>query len=220
MSVRDSFENSMKELQNDLKTMGNMVEQQLDRAVKSLLNEDCDLAEKVIKEDDEIDALEKEVENKAIILIATQQPLATDLRKIFTISKIVTDLERIADHCVSIARITQRLDNEKEYIRHLKEISDMKNIISYMIKGSIESYIHADKDKAYEVCKTDDSLDELYMSLHSLILNDMKDEKVLIENGTKLLFMLKFLERIGDHLTNICEWTIYLVTGHQVSLND
>ncbi|SHH40878.1 phosphate transport system protein [Clostridium collagenovorans DSM 3089] len=218
--MRDSFENSMKELQNDLKTMGNMVEQQLDRAVKSLLNEDCDLAEKVIKEDDEIDALEKEVENKAIILIATQQPLATDLRKIFTISKIVTDLERIADHCVSIARITQRLDNEKEYIRHLKEISDMKNIISYMIKGSIESYIHADKDKAYEVCKTDDSLDELYMSLHSLILNDMKDEKVLIENGTKLLFMLKFLERIGDHLTNICEWTIYLVTGHQVSLND
>lgn len=218
--MRDSFENSMKELQNDLKTMGNMVEQQLDRAVKSLLNEDCDLAEKVIKEDDEIDALEKEVENKAIILIATQQPLATDLRKIFTISKIVTDLERIADHCVSIARITQRLDDEKEYIRHLKEISDMKNIISYMIKGSIESYIHADKDKAYEVCKTDDSLDELYMSLHSLILNDMKDEKVLIENGTKLLFMLKFLERIGDHLTNICEWTIYLVTGHQVSLND
>lgn len=218
--MRDSFENSMKELQNDLKTMGNMVEQQLDRAVKSLLTEDCDLAEKVIKEDDEIDALEKEVENKAIILIATQQPLATDLRKIFTISKIVTDLERIADHCVSIARITQRLDNEKEYIRHLKEISDMKNIISYMIKESIESYIHADKDKAYEVCKTDDSLDELYMSLHSLILKDMKDEKVLIENGTKLLFMLKFLERIGDHLTNICEWTIYLVTGHQVSLND
>lgn len=218
--MRDSFENSMKELQNDLKTMGNMVEQQLDRAVKSLLNEDCDLAEKVIKDDDEIDALEKEVENKAIILIATQQPLATDLRKIFTISKIVTDLERIADHCVSIARITQRLDNEKEYIRHLKEISDMKNIISYMIKESIESYIHADKDKAYEVCKTDDSLDELYMSLHSLILKDMKDEKVLIENGTKLLFMLKFLERIGDHLTNICEWTIYLVTGHQVSLND
>lgn len=218
--MRDSFENSMKELQNDLETMGNMVEQQLDRAVKSLLNEDCDLAERVIKEDDEIDALEKEVENKAIILIATQQPLATDLRKIFTISKIVTDLERIADHCVSIARITQRLDDEKEYIRHLKEIGDMKNIISYMIKGSIESYIHGDKEKAYEVCKTDDSLDELYMSLQSLILNDMKNEKVLIENGTKLLFMLKFLERIGDHLTNICEWTIYLVTGHQVSLND
>ncbi|MEG2353243.1 MAG: phosphate signaling complex protein PhoU [Clostridium sp.] len=218
--MRNSFENSMDNLQSDLVNMGTMVEGQLEKAVHCLLNEDCILAEAIILGDDEIDNLERIVESKAIRLIATQQPLARDLRKIFTIIKIVTDLERIGDHCVSIARITKRLENQNLYIRNLQEINSMKNIISVMIRGSIDSYVYVDEKKAYEVCSLDDSLDERYMKLYSRILEDMNSNKVLIENGTNLLFVIKFLERIGDHLTNICEWTIYLATGEQVLLND
>jgi phosphate transport system protein len=152
-------------------------------------------------------------------LIATQQPLALDLRNIFTMTKIVSDLERMADHAVDIAKITLRLKGEK-YIKQLIDIPRMADIVKKMIKLCLDAYVQGDVDKAYSTCKMDDDVDAIYRQVFSELLVLMMKDPTTIKQATQFLFVCKFLERVADHATNICESTIYLVTGEQVDLNE
>ncbi|WP_142414476.1 phosphate signaling complex protein PhoU [Hathewaya massiliensis] len=217
--VRSGFESSLRDMHNDLLRMGSIVEKQIFDSIKALENRDLELAEKVIKNDDIIDNTEKEIEDMAIKLIAMQQPLASDLRTIFTTTKIVTDLERIADHAVDIAKITKKLSKD-EYVRELVYIPKMSEIVKSMIKDSLDAYVEGSIDKAYEVCRRDDKVDELYKIVFNEMIEIMKNNSEHTNQATQFLFVCKFLERIADHTTNICEWTIYLVTGKQVDLNE
>lgn len=217
--TRNSFDTSLHELHNELLRMGSIVEKQIYKCIDALVNQNCDLAEQVIKDDDLVDDLQKEIEDKCIKLIATQQPLAHDLRDIFTTSKIVTDLERMADHAVDIAKITLRLKNEK-YIKKLIDIPRMAEIVKEMIKLSLDAYVSGDVDKAYATCKMDDEVDAIYRQVFSELLVIMMEDSRAINQATQFLFICKFLERVADHTTNICEWTIYLVTGEQIDLNE
>jgi phosphate transport system protein len=217
--TRNSFDTSLHELHNELLRMGSIVEKQIYKCIEALVNQDCTLAEQVMKDDDLVDDLETEIEDKCIKLIATQQPLAHDLRNIFTISKIVTDLERMADHAVDIAKITLRLKDEK-YIKKLIDIPRMAEIVKKMIKSSLDAYVDRDVDKAYATCKMDDEVDGIYRQVFSELLVIMMEDSKTIKQATQFLFICKFLERVADHTTNICEWTIYLVTGEQIDLND
>ncbi|AWZ49829.1 phosphate signaling complex protein PhoU [Hathewaya limosa] len=217
--VRVSFESSMEELHNDIIRMGSMVEKQLYNAVKSVLNKDSIMAEEIIKKDDEIDDFEKDIEDKAIKLIATQQPLAGDLRNIFTSTKIVTDLERIADHAVNISKMTIKIKNSNME-QELVLINDIVEIILNMFRESLDSYVEGNVKKAYEVCAMDDEVDRLYGLAFTKIIDSINEKSKDIDTIYRILLAYKYLERIGDHITNICEWTIYLVTGEKVDLNE
>jgi phosphate transport system protein len=217
--TRASFDAGLEQIHNDILTMGSIVEKQIYKCIEALVNQDCDLAEKVIKDDDLVDNLQKVIENKCVMLIATQQPLAHDLRTIFTSTKIVTDLERIADHAVDISKIAIRLKGQT-YIKELVHIPQMADIAKEMIKLSIDAYIEADTEKAYSTCKMDDKMDTLYKEVLNELLLLMSEDSTTVNQGSQLLFVCKFLERVADHTTNICEWTVYLVTGEQIDLND
>lgn len=216
---RGAFDLNLQELHNDLLRMGSIVEKQIHQCIEGLVNQDEKLSDLVIINDDLVDSLQKEIEDKCIKLIAMQQPLAKDLRTIFTTIKIVTDLERMADHAVDIAKIAKRLKNEK-YIKELIDIPKMAGIVQTMIKDSLDSYVDSNVEKAYSTCKMDDSVDSIYKQVFSELLVNMMKDTATITQATQFLFVCKFLERVADHTTNICESTIYLVTGEQIDLND
>ncbi|QAA33719.1 MULTISPECIES: phosphate signaling complex protein PhoU [Clostridium] len=217
--TRTSFDYGLQLLHDDLVKMGSIVEKQIHGSVESLVNQDVELAEKIIKGDDLVDDLQREIEDKCIKLIGREQPLAKDLRNIFTTTKIVTDLERMADHAVDIAKITRRLKDEK-YIKKLIDIPKIATVVQEMIKLSIDAYIEGDSDRAYEICKMDDEVDAIYKKIFTELLAYMDDHHETVAQASQLLFVCKYLERIADHVTNICEWTIYLVTGNFVDLNE
>lgn len=217
--TRGSFDIHLQELHNDILRMGSIVEKQIYQCIEALANQDVELADKIMENDDLVDNMEKEIENKCIKLIATQQPLAHDLRNIFTTTKIITDLERMADHAVDIAKITHRLKGEK-YIKKLIDIPKMADIVKDMIKRSLDAYVEGNVDKAYETCKMDDQIDAIYKQVFIELLEIMRNDPSTITQAAQFLFVCKFLERVADHTTNICEWTIYLVTGELVDLNE
>lgn len=205
-------------LHNNLIRMGVLVEKQLDLAIRALLESDMDLAEVVKREDQPIDLLQREIEDEAIKLIATQQPVASDLRIIFTTIKIVTDLERMGDHAVDIARIAINLrDNPVTLLN--EELVAMKDTVTRMIEESLDAFVSMDEDRAYEVTKLDDIVDDYYVTSIRKLYELAQNDPSLLKQAAQLNFVTKYMERIGDHVTNICEWTIYIVTGEFVELN-
>ncbi|WP_443662488.1 phosphate signaling complex protein PhoU [Clostridium sp.] len=217
--ARRVFEANLQELHNDLIRMGSIVEKQIHDCIDALVTHNIEKAHKIMEDDDIVDVMEREIEDKAIRLIAMQQPLAIDLRNIFTTTKIVTDLERMADYAVDVAKITIRLKDEK-YIKQLVDIPKMAEIVVHMIKDSLDAYVSGDIEKAYAVCKRDDEVDDIYKEVFGELLRIMFENQETVNQATQFLFICKWLERIADHTTNICEWTIYLVTGEKVNLNE
>ncbi|MBU3158567.1 phosphate signaling complex protein PhoU [Clostridium frigoris] len=217
--ARKVFEANLQELHNDLIRMGSIVEKQIHDCIDALVTQDIEKAKKIMEDDDIVDVMEREIEDKAIRLIAMQQPLAIDLRNIFTTTKIVTDLERMADYAVDVAKITVRLKDEK-YIKQLVDIPRMAEIVVLMIRDSLDAYVSGDIEKAYAVCKRDDEVDDIYKEVFGELLRIMFENQKTVNQATQFLFICKWLERIADHTTNICEWTIYLVTGEKVNLNE
>ena len=217
--TRNYFDQELQELQVLLLKMSSMVEEILGNSVKALKAQDVELAQKVIENDDLIDDMEFVVEDKCLKLIALQSPLAKDLRVIATALKIITDLERIADYAVDIAKITIKLANEK-YIKELIDIPRMAEIAVKMVKGSIDAYVHLDTEKAREVAKWDDEVDALYRQTFRELLFIMMEDPKTSHQATNFLLISRYLERIGDHVTNICERIIYAVTSEHVNLND
>lgn len=217
--VRRHFESSINDLHSDIVRMGSKTERQIYLAMEALVKKDTDLAQKVINDDDIVDRMQKDIEDKSIKLIAMQQPLAVDLRDIFTVTKTITDLERMADHAVDIAKVVKRLKNE-EYVKELVDIPNLATLVREMIKDSIDAFVARDLDKAYAVCKKDNDVDALYKTIFSELLEVMVTNKNATAQSAQLLFVCKNLERIADHCTNICESTIYIVTGKQIDLNE
>lgn len=217
--TRNYFDKELQELQVSLLKMSSMTEEILDNSIKALKTQDAMLAQKVIDDDSEIDEMEYIVEDKCIKLIALQSPLAKDLRLIATALKIITDLERIADYAVDIAKITLKLQHEK-YIKELIDIPRMGEIAARMVKGAINAYVNLDTEEAREVAKLDDEVDGLYKQIFRELLFIMMEDPKTIHQATYFLLISRYLERICDHVTNICERIIHTVTSEHVNLND
>jgi phosphate transport system protein len=216
--MRSGFQRELDELYQDVLKMGSIVEQQIFNAVESLKNKDKELAEKVIKDDDIVDNLETSIEDKCIKLIARQQPIAKDLRIIFTGIKIVTDLERMSDYATDIAKFTIRLLGEK-YVKPLIDIPRMSEKTRKMVKDALDAYVHEDTELARQVCADDDEIDHLYKQIFNELLIIMMQDPKTIKQATQLLFSARALERIADHATNLGEWVIFQVTGKKKDLN-
>ncbi|OOM74146.1 hypothetical protein CLPUN_41200 [Clostridium puniceum] len=219
--TRGSQDTKVKNINRELINMANLVEKQIYESMLSLKNYDIELANKIIRNDDKVDDLQKEIEEKCIKFIAAEQPLATDLRKIMTASKIVTDLERMADHAVDICKITKKIGGSINSFKKSSEtLWEMEKKVRDMITAAIESYINSDDEMAYKICEKDDEIDSFYKSLFATFIEEIKLDESLTEKGIRLLFVIKYLERIADHVTNICEWTVYSKNGAYVDLNE
>lgn len=219
--TRGSQDARVKIINRELLNMTSLVEKQIYESMLSLKNYDLDKAEQVIKDDDKVDEMQKVIEEQCIKFIAAEQPLATDLRKVMTASKIVTDLERMADHAVDICKITKKIGGSvNSFKKHLEPLWEMEKKVRSMIGLAIDSYINDNDEAALKICEKDDEIDSFYRSLFTTFIDDIKLDESLIEKGIRLLFVIKYLERIGDHVTNICEWTVYSKSGTYVDLNE
>ena len=211
----------VKNIQKDLIAMSSLVEKQLYESMLCLKNYDLDKIEVVIKNDDAVDNMQKKIEDECVKFIATEQPLASDLRRVFAASKIVTDLERMADHAVDICKLTKKIGrNLSVFNGSLDELWDMDQKVRSMIKASTDVYIKNDSDLAYKICEEDDKVDKLCKSLFENTIKIIKEKEDLVNDGAQLLFIIKYLERVADHVTNICEWTIFSKEGNYVDLNE
>lgn len=214
MVTRQSFDQELESLRKDLQIMGTMVSEAIQDAVQSLAKQDEALARQVIAGDDTIDKLEQDIEDKCMVLIARQQPMAKDLRIIGTGLKITTDLERMGDHAYDIANVTLRLANQP-LMKPLVDIPRMANRVQKMLSDSLEAYVNLDIALAEKICQADDEVDNLCQQVFRELLTFMMESPRTISQAMQLIFVARFLERIGDHCTNIAEWTIYLVTGQR-----
>ncbi len=215
---RKQFDDSIERLKNDVISMMENVEKIFVKSVEALLIQDIEVAREVIAMDDEIDRQRDAIEETSVELIALQQPMATDLRIIFSISKIITDLERIGDFSVNIAKETIKIGNEP-LIKPLIDIPKMQTIISGMLKNAKRSFIDGNVYLAYEVGAEDELIDNFYKGIYSEILIMIHENDRYINQGTKLLFIGRYLERIADHITNICERIIYIYSGEKADIN-
>lgn len=211
----------VKEINRQLLLMSSLVEKQIYASMQALKNHDVDSTDEIINDDNKVDELQKIIEDECLKFLATEQPLASDLRSVFTSSKIVTDLERMADYAVDICKITKKIDGESARFSDLMApLWEMEEHVRKMIDLSITSYVDKDAEGAYEICRMDDLVDGMYKKLFNDILDYVKKDDKSVNTVAQLLFASKYLERIGDHVTNICEWTIYAINGTYVDLNE
>ncbi len=217
--TRKSYHQELDELQEEILKMGTLVEEAISNAVTALKERDLDLAQRVIDQDDIIDEMELEVEQKCLKLLALQQPMAVDLRIIGTALKIITDLERMADHATDIAKTTIRLQGQP-FIKPLIDIPRMAELVQKMVHTALDAYVSQDAQTARDMIKLDDEVDHLYKQIFRELLTYMMQDPSTINQATYLLFVAAYLERVGDHATNLGEWIIYMVTGERVELND
>ncbi|PKM53773.1 MAG: phosphate transport system regulatory protein PhoU [Firmicutes bacterium HGW-Firmicutes-5] len=212
MPIRYEFEKELNELHRNLVKMGATIEKQIDDMIKAMLNQDVALAKEVIERDDIIDEMERVIEQECIMLVARQQPIASDLRDIASILKIITDLERIADHCEDISKYTIKL-SEETYFKPLEDIPKMAYKVKDMIKAVIDSCISRNLARAEEVNAMDDEIDDLFDSIIEELQAYMMKDSTVVKQCTDFMFIVKYLERMGDHATNISEWIAYNITG-------
>ncbi len=210
--VRNSFEKELELLQGLMVKMAGLVEESIENSIIALKKQDINLAKQVYESDDTIDDLESKIEKICINLIARQQPLAKDLRTISTALKVITDMERIADQAADISELTIRMSGMK-YIKPLIDIPIMADLAKKMVIKSIDSYIKQDIILAKEVCDSDDEVDDMFSKIVLELINMIKNNPETTEQATDFMFIVKYLERIGDHATNIAEWVVFNVTG-------
>ena len=210
--TRTRFDQSLAQMHRELLQMGALIEEQIQDMITALENQDKELAATIIKRDDEIDALEDHLEKECIALIAKEQPLARDLRTIASVLKIITDLERIADHCSDIAQYTIKLADEP-YMKPIVHLPHMAEQIKTMVSHTIHAYITKDVVLAQSVIAFDDEVDRAFDEIVAELGEKMKANSNHVNQGINLIFITKYLERMADHATNVCNWIIYTVTG-------
>jgi phosphate transport system protein len=198
--------------------MGVLVEEALRKSVKSLVDQDNQLAAKVVEEDEAINAMELDIEDKSTVLIAKEQPVASDLRNVITGLKIVTQLERMGDHAVHIAKATLRLAGQT-YMKPLIDIPRMGEVCVKMTREVLTAFMNDDAEKARLVATMDEEVDDLHAQVQRELFTHMMEDASRITQAIQLLFVSRYLERFADHVTNISEWIIYGRTGAHVELN-
>lgn len=213
--MREQFHNKIEAVNIALLEMGAEVEYMMNNSMTALLKKDVKGANEVISYDNIVDKKEIEIEDDCLNLIVTQQPMGSDLRRIVTILKIITDLERIADHSVNIAKITIG-NNGADFIKPLVDIPEMFAMCKSMIRDSLNAFLNEDDILARNVIKRDDEVDRLYKGIYTELLGLIEKHRDVKDKAMELLLVGRYLERIADHTTNICERVIYMKTGERV----
>jgi len=215
---RERYHRDLKELKSLTKDLADRGGEAIDKSVLALVDANVDQAREVIKQDQEMDDLSLKIENLCMELLALQQPMAKDLRRIIGILKIGIDLERIGDLAVDVARVTTQSQN-KIQITKLEYIPRMAQISKKMLEQSMEALMNSDADLARQVTKWDYEIDGLYVKARTKLLKIIIERPDVINEGTALLMVNRHLERTGDHICNICETIVYMVEAKREHLN-
>jgi len=216
--ARDNYEKTILVLRNKVVEMMDISSEILDESIRSFVEKDIEAAKLITNQDDAVDDLLNQVEDICTELIALQQPTAKDMRIVFSIIKMVTDIERIGDYCVNISREVIVIGDEPHYME-VKDVLKMRDIIQGMLADTRKSFIEGDAYLALKVGKQDDLVDEIYRDFYNDVLLKISDNREFIRQGTKLLFIGRHLERIADHITNICEKVVYIMRGERIQIN-
>jgi len=216
--LRENLRRELKDLEKELVKMGEMTITAIKRSVEALKSRDADEARKIISDDLLINKKRWEIEERCVNLIATQQPVATDLREIVALLNIISDLERIGDNAAGIARIVIQIGDEP-LLKPLIDIPRMMEKATDMIRRSIKAFLRRDAEAARAICKEDDEVDALYHQVYRELLSFMIEDPRTITRATHLMRAARKLERIADRATNICERTVFLVTGEMWEVN-
>ena len=211
--IVSSFDTDLKELGRRVVEMGGQSERLVADSVQALVKRDAELAQKVIVLDGPVDLLQREIEEKAVLIIARRQPLAGDLREIVAAMRIANDLERIGDLAKNTAKRVLALTGEFHPQKLVRGVEHMSTIVLEQLKVVLDAYATRDEARALEVWQRDGEVDVLYTSLFRELLTYMMEDPRNISLCTHVLFCAKNIERIGDHATNVAETIHYLVTG-------
>ena len=218
MRVRSGLDRQLRMLQDEVVILGGMVEKSIARAMDSLTRRDLEASNQVIAEDDFIDRKRFEIEEQCIDLIATQQPMAGDLRILVSMLHISVELERMGDYAEGIARINLLLGDE-QLLKPLIDIPQMAEKAAAMLRRSLDAMVNRDTVTALQVCNDDDEIDALYDQVYRDLLLYMIQDPDTIQRATFLLWVAHDLERIADRATNIAERVVFLVTGKMEEIN-
>ena len=209
---RAEFDRDLRRLQDELLALGSMAEKAVAKAVEALRTRDLAMSQQVIRDDDAIDKKRAELEERAVDLIAIQQPVASDLRMLIAALHVSMELERIGDYAEGIGKISLMMGDQPP-IKPLVDIPRMAEKATAMLRASLDALVNHDVDQAYQVLRDDDEVDALYDQVYRELLLLMAQDPKVIERGTHLLWAAHDLERIADRATNIAEQVIYLVAG-------
>lgn len=210
--MRETFERELRQLQDNLLYLGSMAGAALDEALRALQERDRPAAERIIAEDCRINERRFAIESEALVLIATQQPIAGDLRVIAAVLEICTELERIGDYAKGIARICLRL-GESPPVKPLVDIPQMGARVREMLRQALDAFVRRDVDLARAIPQQDDAVDALYNRVYRELLDIIIADPATIDRATWLLWVAHNLERAADRVTNICERVVFTVTG-------
>ncbi len=212
MEIRTSFHKQLKHIQDEILAMGSMVEKAVEQSIFALKNRDLDRANQIIKDDLDINQKRNDLEEKCIQLIATQQPMAGDLRNIICILTIITELERIGDYAEGIAKIVIMIGDEPP-LKPLIDIPRMADKTIGMLHRSLDALVNHDADAARQIATEDNEVDGLYDQVFRELLSFMIEDPKTITRATRLIWVAHNLERSADRVTNICERVVFFVTG-------
>lgn len=206
--MRLKFDEQLKALGEEMTHMGSMIEKAIQDAVQALLNHDVETAQRIMKEDDLVDQEQKKIENICFQLLIQQQPVARDLRTITAAMKMVTDMERIGDHAADISELTIAIAKVPYRLRG-ENIKRMAAETMVMLVDAVDSYVNKDMNKAHAVIAHDDIVDDYFVKVKADLIEVIRENPEYGEYAADLLLVNKYLERIGDHATNIAEWVIF-----------
>ena len=212
LHARAALDDGLTELQSELRQLASLVDVAIERSILSLITLDQRLAGLVIAEDATINEKRFQIEDRSIHLIATQQPIAGDLRFIVAVLMVVSELERMGDYAAGIARIVQ-LHEGRTLLKPLVDLPEMARIVREMLRDAIDAFIRRNEHSAERVAFQDDEVDRLYQNVYRELLTYMVNDTSTIDRATWLLWVAHNLERMGDRIQNICERTVYEVTG-------
>lgn len=212
--LRAQFEVELGKLHNQFYAMGNEVLGQINNTVRAFTTHDRELAKEVIEADKKINEFEVKLEKKSLEIIALQQPVSTDLRRVITVLKATSDIERMGDHAVSIAKAAIRMKGEVRIPIVEEEIKNMGKEARRLVESSLDLYLNSgDIETAYEIAASDEIINEYYSKIQELTTEEIKKNPDALIAGRDYFQVITYLERIGDYAKNICEWVVYLHTG-------
>ncbi len=217
--TRESYQEQLKKMRNDILLMGKMVGNAIEMSVDALKRQDLELAVQVAMNDENIDRLQLDIESRCLSLLALQQPMACDLRFIGTALKIITDLERMGDHASNIAKVVVSIRNEP-FIKPLIDIPLMADLVQVMIRENLTAYVNQDREKALKTAMLDHDINAYFTKVFNELQELMARDPKNIKQAVYLLFIARYLERIGDHATNLSEMIVYMITGERLELKE
>lgn len=214
--ISENFNKELEDIRNKVLAMGGLVEEQIEQAVKALTNSDMELAELVIKQDNEVDLFEMEIDAECTQIIALRQPAAFDLRLLLTVLRVINELERVGDLAERIAKMAIHLNSKEGRFDQYYELQHMAGVVQEMLNGSLDNFARMSVEGITEITGRDAQVDFEYASIIRQLITQMMEDPRNITRSMDMLWTVRALERIGDHARYICEHLVYMIKGEDV----